>query len=171
MATIGQEFQAATGASVSNGILRTETHQLGYSRRSAAHKSHIAKRNKSRRLRWRLHLHNWTCMSLRLPRERVLHVFIVPIMKFGGGVLKLWGCFWYYDVGPLGIVHDTMNSQAYCTILDNGVLPTLLRLGMDSCSFQDVIACYYVSKASMTGPHRILPTVPLNTFGTNWIGE
>ena len=35
------------------------------------------------------------------------------------------GCFSYYSMGKLVVVHATMNSQVYCTILNNGMLPIL----------------------------------------------
>ncbi|KAJ8888509.1 hypothetical protein PR048_008000 [Dryococelus australis] len=106
MATIRQEFHAATAVSVSIGTLGTEAHQLGYFGRAAAHKPHITTNNKVRRLR-----------------------------KFGGGGgVKVWGCFTTFGVGSLVFVHGSLNTEAYCNILDNEMLPTLwFFYGMDPC--------------------------------------
>ncbi|KAJ8880554.1 hypothetical protein PR048_017024 [Dryococelus australis] len=59
-------------------------------------------------------------------------------------------CFTAFGVGPLVFVRDTMNTEAYCNILDNEMLPTLLRFyGMDPCYFQDDSASCHVSRATM----------------------
>ena len=64
MATIRQEFQAATGVSVFIGTLRTEVHQFGCSGRAPAHKPHITKRNKEET--WYLDHSNWTFKQWKL---------------------------------------------------------------------------------------------------------
>ncbi|KAJ8891779.1 hypothetical protein PR048_004332 [Dryococelus australis] len=53
-------------------------------------------------------------------------------------------------VGPLVFVRGSMNTEAYCNILDNEMLPTLWRFyGMDPCYFQDDNARCHVSRATM----------------------
>ncbi|KAJ8876176.1 hypothetical protein PR048_024085 [Dryococelus australis] len=171
-----KEFHTATGVLVSIGTLRTEAHRLGYFGRAAAHKPHITTSNKARRLRrclrWCLDRRNWTIKQWKwvlwsdesrftlfrsdgrvwvwhLPGERLLLECIMPTRKFGGGVI-LWGCFTAFGVGPLVFVRGSMNTEAYCNILDNEMLPTLWRVyRMDPCYFQDDNARYHVSRATM----------------------
>ncbi|KAJ8866799.1 hypothetical protein PR048_032660 [Dryococelus australis] len=59
-------------------------------------------------------------------------------------------CFTVFGVGPLVFVRGNMNTEAYCNILDNEMLPTLWRFyGMDPCYFQDDNARWHVSRATM----------------------
>ena len=77
-----------------------------------------------------------------------LPVCIVSTRKFGGGGVMVWGCFSYWGVGPLMVVCGTMNSQGYCTILNNEMLPTLWCFyGMDPCYVQDNNVRFHVSEA------------------------
>ncbi|KAJ8875035.1 hypothetical protein PR048_022925 [Dryococelus australis] len=47
-------------------------------------------------------------------------------------------CFTAFGVGPLVFVRGSMNTEAYCNILDNEMLLTLWSIyGMDPCYFQD----------------------------------
>ncbi|KAJ8866800.1 hypothetical protein PR048_032661, partial [Dryococelus australis] len=58
-----------------------------------------------------------------------------PTRKFGGGGVMVWGFFMAFDQGPF--VRSIMNTETYCNILDNEMLPTLWRFyGMDPCYFQ-----------------------------------
>ncbi|KAJ8887880.1 hypothetical protein PR048_007364 [Dryococelus australis] len=59
-------------------------------------------------------------------------------------------CFTAFGVGSLVFVRGSMNTGAYCNILDNEMLPTLWRYyGMDPCYFQDDNARCHVSRATM----------------------
>ncbi|KAJ8890859.1 hypothetical protein PR048_010368 [Dryococelus australis] len=59
-------------------------------------------------------------------------------------------CFTAFDVGPLVFVRGSMNTEGYCNILDNEMLPTLWRFyGMYPCYFQDDNARCHVSRATM----------------------
>ncbi|KAJ8876063.1 hypothetical protein PR048_023971 [Dryococelus australis] len=59
-------------------------------------------------------------------------------------------CFTAFGVGPLVFVRGSINTQAYCNILDNEMLPTLWRFyGMNPCYFQDDNARCHVSRATM----------------------
>ena len=61
-------------------------------------------------------------------------------------------CFSYYSLGPQMVVHGSMNSQEYCTILDNEMLLTLWRFyGMDPCYFQNDNASCHVPEAMVCG--------------------
>ncbi|KAJ8895023.1 hypothetical protein PR048_000332 [Dryococelus australis] len=55
-----------------------------------------------------------------------------------------------YESRPLVFVRGSMNTDAYCNILDNEMLPTLWRFyGMDPCYFQDDNARCHVSRTTM----------------------
>ncbi|KAJ8868835.1 hypothetical protein PR048_030376 [Dryococelus australis] len=107
MATVRQEFHAATGVSISIGTLRREALRLGYFGRAAAHKPLITTSNKVRRLRcdesrFTLFRSDGRVWVWRLPGERILPECIAPTRKFGGGGgVMVWGCFTAFGVGPL----------------------------------------------------------------------
>ncbi|GIY67690.1 transposable element Tc1 transposase [Caerostris extrusa] len=73
----------------------------------------------------------------RLPGERLLPEGIVPIVKFGGGGIRVWGVSPEYGLGPFVPIHGKLNADAYCTILDDNVLPTLWQFyGLDPVTFR-----------------------------------
>ncbi|KAJ8868398.1 hypothetical protein PR048_029914 [Dryococelus australis] len=64
------------------------------------------------------------------------------------GLLDL--CFTAFGVGPLVFVRGSMNTEAYCNILDNEMLPTFWRFyGMDPFYFQDDNSTCHVLRATM----------------------
>ena len=84
-----------------------------------------------------------------LPGERLIAEF-VSTRIFGGGGVMVWGCFLYYAVGSVMVVRGKMNSQAYCTVLDNGIFPSACYFyGMVLCYFQDDNTSCHVSEATM----------------------
>ncbi len=54
---------------------------------------------------------------------------MVPTVKHGGGSVLMWGCMSAAGVGELHFIDGIMNSQMYCSILKEKVLPSLRALG------------------------------------------
>ncbi len=49
---------------------------------------------------------------------------MVPTVKHGGGSVLMWGC-----MSAAGVIDGIMNSQMYCSILKEKMLPSLRALG------------------------------------------
>ncbi len=54
---------------------------------------------------------------------------MVPTVKHGGGSVLMWGCMSAAGVGELHLIDGIMNSQMYCSILKEKMLPSLRALG------------------------------------------
>ncbi len=54
---------------------------------------------------------------------------MVPTVKHGGGSILMWGCMGAAGVGELHFIEGISNSQMYCTILEEKLLPSLSALG------------------------------------------
>ncbi len=54
---------------------------------------------------------------------------MVPTVKHGGGSILMWGCMSAAGVGELHFIDGSMNSQMYCSILKEKMLPSLRPLG------------------------------------------
>ncbi len=59
---------------------------------------------------------------------------MVPAVKHGGSSVLMWGCMSAAGVGKLHFIDGIMNSQMYCSILKEKMLPSLRALGQ-SCTF------------------------------------
>ncbi len=53
---------------------------------------------------------------------------MVPTVKHGGGSVLMWGCMSAAGVGELHVIDGIMNSQMYCSILKEKMLPSLMPL-------------------------------------------
>ncbi len=53
---------------------------------------------------------------------------MVPTVKHGGGSVIMWGCMSAAGVGELHFIDSIMNSQMYCSILKEKMLPSLKKL-------------------------------------------
>ncbi len=54
---------------------------------------------------------------------------MVPTVKHGGGSVLMWGCMSAAGVGELHFIDGIMNSQMYCSLLKEKMLPSLRALG------------------------------------------
>ncbi len=54
---------------------------------------------------------------------------MVPTVKHGGGSVLMWSCMSAAGVGELHFIDGIMNSQMYCSILKEKMLPSLRALG------------------------------------------
>ncbi|CAI2187614.1 9157_t:CDS:1 [Funneliformis geosporum] len=78
------------------------------------------------------------------------------ILKFSGGSVMFWGCFSWYDVGPLVVVEQTLNSEEYVNVLSNNFIPWV-RNYPNLIFQQDGASCYTSSYTTWwIESHRIL---------------
>ncbi len=54
---------------------------------------------------------------------------MVPTVKHGGGSVLMWGCMSAAGVRELHFIDGIMNSQMFCSILKEKMLPSLCALG------------------------------------------
>ncbi len=68
------------------------------------------------------------CMASR-KGEEYKEKCMVPTVKHDGGSVLMWGCMSAAGVGELHFIDGIMNSQMYCSILKEKVLPSLRAPG------------------------------------------
>ena len=54
---------------------------------------------------------------------------VMPTVKHGGGNVMVWGCMSAAGVGELHFIEGDMNSNMYCEILQQSMIPSLQKLG------------------------------------------
>ncbi len=64
---------------------------------------------------------------------------MVPTVKHGGGSVLMWGYMSAAGVGELHFNDGIMNSQMYCSILKEKMLPSLRALGRRALSNMTMI--------------------------------
>jgi hypothetical protein len=72
-----------------------------------------------------------------MPGELYLPAGVVPIVKFVGGGIRVWGCFSWNGLGPLIILHRNINAERYKDILTCYVLSMVEdQFADDNCLHQ-----------------------------------
>jgi hypothetical protein len=146
--TITHEFPSAMNCPASTMSMRQALRGMGFHGRAAAHKPNISPVNAKRRLKWCKERRHWTvdnwkrviwsdesCYTMwrsngrvwvwRMPGEQYLSACLVPTVKFGGGGIRVRGCFTWNGLGPLVILHGNLNTEGYKDILAHCVLSTV----------------------------------------------
>jgi hypothetical protein len=79
-----------------------------------------------------------------MPGERYLLACVVPTVKFGGGDIRMCGCFSWNGLGPFVILHRILNKEGYKDILTHCILSMIEdQFGDDDCLHQhDSIPCH-----------------------------
>ena len=65
----------------------------------------------------------------RRPGEEYKDKCVMPTVKHGGGNVMVWGCMCATGVGELHFIEGNMNSNMYCKILQQSIIPSLQKLG------------------------------------------
>ena len=66
----------------------------------------------------------------RWPGEEYKDKCVLPTVKHGGGNVVVWGCMSAADVGEFHFIEGIMNSNMYCEILQQSMIPSLQKLGL-----------------------------------------
>ena len=66
---------------------------------------------------------------LQQPSEEYKDKCVMPTVKHGGGNVMVWGCMSAAGVGELFFIEGKMNSNMYCEILQQSMIPSLQKLG------------------------------------------
>ena len=61
------------------------------------------------------------------PGEEYKDKCVMPTVKHGGGNVMVWGCMSATGVGEF--IEGNMNSNMYCEILQQSMIPSLQKLG------------------------------------------
>ena len=65
----------------------------------------------------------------RRPGEEYKDKCVMPTVKHGGGNVMVWGCMSAASIGELYFIEGKMNSNMYCEILQQSMIPSLQKLG------------------------------------------
>jgi len=136
---------------VSGSTTRKWVSKLGFRYYTPAVKPKMNEEHKKNRLEW-AHLHkNWsseqwrqviwsdesrfrvsgndgTPLVLRKEGERYESCHTLRSVKFGGGSLMVWSCFWAGGLGPLVFIDGNMNQESYIDVLSQYYIPWVLDL-------------------------------------------
>ncbi len=64
----------------------------------------------------------------RQPGEEYKDKCVLPTVKHGGGGVIVWGCMSAAGIEELQFIEGTLNSNMYCDILKQSMIPSLRRL-------------------------------------------
>jgi len=136
---------------VSRTTVKNWIKKLGFKYRSAASKPKLSDDQKKNRLEWAIEHVGWTNKQweqvvwsdesrfrvfghdgkpkvLRKQGERYESCHLLRTVKYGGGSLMVWSCFWAGDYGPLVFVGGNMNQDSYVDCLSQKFLPWYYKL-------------------------------------------
>ena len=134
------------GVDVSRKTVINYTRDLAFRSYSAAKKPRLDSKQRERRLRWTKKRVDWTLDQwsdiiwsdearftigrngysrkvLRKTGERYEDRHCLSTVKWGGGSVMVWGCFWRGGFGPLVVCPEgTLNQEKYIEILSENLL-------------------------------------------------
>jgi transposase len=118
--------------------------------RIALSKPFVSEANRKKRLQWCMERRDWSVEDWRnivwsdecsvevggsrrkrvwrRPGERNLPDCIQPTFKSGRTTVMMWGCFVGNKLGPLVLCPGSMNSEKYCAVLEEHLVPFLKKL-------------------------------------------
>ncbi len=64
----------------------------------------------------------------RRPGEEYHENFALPTIKHSGGSIMVWGCMTTAGTGELRFIEGNMDSNMYCDILKQKMMPSLQKL-------------------------------------------
>jgi len=124
--------------------------KLSIHNRMALSKPFVSEANRKKRLQWCVERRNWSAedwanivwsdeCSVEVGGSRRKRVWrrlgernhpdcIQPTFKSGRTTVMMWGCFVGNKLGPLVLCPGTINSEKYCTILEEHLVPFLKKL-------------------------------------------
>ncbi len=72
----------------------------------------------------------------RRPGERLKEKNLLPTFKYGGGSVMVWGCFSAKGIGNLVIIDGIMDRYVYLDILNNNLIQSANKMGLNRFIFQ-----------------------------------
>jgi hypothetical protein len=152
---ISKELNAELGRKVcSIETVRNRLKAEGLHGRVARRKPLITKAQAGKRLKWANQFKDYTASDWKkvtfsdetsftlFPERGKVYIWrrpgeeyklgnIIPIVKFGGGKIMVWGVFSYYGVGPLYWIQGTLTGAKYRGILKAHLAPYLRELSKE----------------------------------------
>ena len=75
--------------------------------------------------------HEHHCHVLQQKRDSYKEKHLIPTVKYGGGLLMIWGCFAASGPGALFKINRIMNSTTYQDILAQNLVASARKLRLD----------------------------------------
>ena len=163
LGNISSKFNTQLNTTFHENTIRNYLHEVGLESCAARKKPLLSNKQRLARLRWCRAKRDWDEEWKQIiwsdesrfalfesdGRERVWRRVgeaynidcIKPTVKFGGGSVMFWGCFSWDGVGPLVLVEQTMNSEAYVNVLATHFIPWA-RNGSGTVFQQDGATCH-----------------------------